>query len=55
MGIPGVVFSFELMAGPEAKLQRQEVVNGCEEREDLFVHGDKVISKQSTCASKVRV
>lgn len=50
MGIPGVVFSFDMMAGPEAKLRRYETLNGCEVREDLIVHGGKVIiSEQSTC------
>ena len=52
MGIPGVVFSFGLMAGPEAKLRRYETLNNCEVCEDLIVRGGKAISsEQSTCTS----
>jgi len=52
VGIPGVVFLFGLMAGPEAKLRRYETLNGYEVREDLIVHGGKVISsEQRTCTS----
>lgn len=43
---------FDLIAGPEAKLRRYETLNGCEVREDLMVHGGKVINnEQSTSIS----
>jgi hypothetical protein len=42
------------MAGPEAKLRRNETLNGCEVREDLIVCGDKVISIERECMHLVK-
>jgi hypothetical protein len=36
VGILGIVFLFDLMAEPEAKLRRYETLNGYEVREDLI-------------------
>jgi hypothetical protein len=47
VGILGDVFSFDLMAEPEAKFRRSyEAFTVCEVRTDLMVHGGRVISSE---------